>query len=361
MSSLKKIRDRICSVTATRQMTSSMKVVAVSRLKRKYAEFLKTISFADEMNRVMRRLIRSIRERQESLARSGNDTQLSLPILINGNGKDQRYVVVVVTSDDGLSGASSLQILKQAQKTIDYLLEQKKSIHIFMYGARGGEILQRLYPDIPVIVIKQKHYQKVKTYLNAERISVNIIESFHQNRFDVCLIVYNQFKSIVSQVPVVEQIVPNKIFLKDNPWSFLTEKTEAEYVRSDSLGRKKITLKQSQFLSAIGGVDVLPSLQGAIFRSDLSGGKRPPFVYDYEPTDIALLEMMLPQYLTAYIYRVLLETEVSDNAARLMAMDNATRNAGDMLDTLNQLYRRERQTRITTDIAEVSAGSAQGG
>ena len=82
-------------------------------------------------------------------------------------------------------------------------------------------------------------------------------------------------------------------------------------------------------------------------------------MYDYEPSDIGLLESVLPQYITAYVYRVLLEADVSDNAARLMAMDNATRNAGDMLDRLGQVYRRTRQTRITTDIAEVSAGTLQ--
>ena len=352
---MRKIGDRIHSVTATRQMTASMKVVAVSRLKKKHEEFLESIPFADEMNRVVRRLLRSIQMRQSIEP----DKKMKLPTLMNGNGRDQRYVVVAVTSDDGLSGASSLQVMKQVQKVVDYLQEQGKDIHIFTYGVRGSEVLKRTYPDLPVIVIKQKKTQVMNAYANAERLASDIMESFHRDRFDACLIVYNQFKSIVSQVPVVEQIVPNKLFLRENPWDFLNHPDETDYMRRDALGQKKIKLKRSGFLSAIGGAEILPSLQGVIFKTDLSGGKRSPYLYDYEPSDVGILERILPQYLTAYIYRVVLEAEVSDNAARLMAMDNATRNAGEMLTNLNRIYRRTRQARITTDIAEVSAGSTQ--
>ena len=355
MSSLRKLKDRMQSIRSTRQMTASMKVVAVSRLKKKHAAFFKTVPFADEMNRVIRRLVRSLRLAQEMHP----ETPLRLPRFLNGNGKEQRYVVVVITSDDGLSGASQIQVINHTRKLVDYLLEEGKDIHLFTYGVRGTTILQRLYPDLPVIGIRQKKSAELTAYLNAERLAADIMESFHRDRFDVCLVVYNQFKSIVSQVPTIEQLIPNKIFLKTNPWDFLNQDTHSDYRRSDALGRNKIALKKSSFLSAIGGADILPSLQGAIFKSELTSGKRLPDAYDYEPSDIGLLEAVLPQYLTAYVYRVLLEADVSDNAARLMAMDNATRNAGEILDRLGKIYRRTRQTRITTDIAEVFAGTLQ--
>ena len=354
MSSLRKLKDRIQSIKSTRQMTASMKVVAVSRLKKKHAAFLKTVPFADEMNRVIRRLVRSIRLSQEMHP----ERPIRLPRFLNGNGKDQRYVVVVITSDDGLSGTSQIQVINHTRKLVDYLLEENKDIHLFTYGVRGTTVLQHFYPDLPVIGIRQKKTKELTAYLNAERMAADIMESFHRDRFDVCLVVYNQFKSIVSQVPTVEQLIPNKIFLKENPWNFLN-RDPTDYRRSDALGHPKIALKKSSFLSAIGGADILPSLQGAIFKSELNTGKRLPDAYDYEPSDIGLLEAVLPQYLTAYVYRVLLEADVSDNAARLMAMDNATRNATDILDRLGKVYRRTRQTRITTDIAEVYTGSLQ--
>ena len=354
MGSLRKIRDRIHSVEMTRQMTSSMKIVAVSRLKRKHATFLEAIPFADEMNRVVRRLIRSLKMKQEMSIWKNNPENIKWPPLLNGNGQENRYMVVMITSDDGLSGTSSLQVISTTRNVIEHLKEQKKEVFVVAYGIRGADTLKRLCPDINVIVIHSKKAKEMSAYLNAERLTGDIIKSFSRDRFDVCLVVYNQFKSIVTQTPIVEQVIPNKIFLKENPWAFLTK------IDSPVEQRKK-TLRRSPFLSAIGGVDVLSSLKGAIFKTDLSGGKRSPYLYDYEPSELGILTHILPRYLTAYIYRVILEAEVSDNAARLMAMDNATRNAGDMLNDLDRNYRRMRQTRITTDIAEVSGGSAQGG
>lgn len=356
MSSLKKIGDRIASVQSTHQVTASMKVVAVSRLKKQYAAFLKTQLYAEEMNRMIRRLIRSATVRQDDLIWENSDKLLHLPPLLKGNGKDKRYVVVVVTSDDGLSGASNLQVIQQARVVIDYLSEQKKDIQVFAFGTRGADILKRFYPQMHFAVLKRKAHRESGPYLDAERLAADIIEAFYQDRFDTCLVVYNQFKSVVSQRPVVEQLIPNKIFLQENPWAFLMNTDDADYVGRDILGQKKITLKKSSFLTALGGVDMLTPF-GALDKDDLKTGKRPVEAYDYEPSDLGILELILPQYIVAYVYRVLQESEVSDNAARLMAMDNATRNAGDMLQDLNKQYRRLRQSKITTDIAEVFSGA----
>lgn len=350
MSSLKKIGNRIQSVKATRQVTASMKIVALARLKKIHASFLKMTPYAEEINRMKRRLIRSATTRQENLIWQCSNTVLPLPPLLKGNGKDGRYVVVVVTADDGLSGKANLTVVLQAKRVVEYLKKQGKEIYIVAFGTRGADILKRFYPNEEIVVLKRKTSQDGNPYLDAERLAGEMIDAFYGNRFDVCLIVYNQFKSIVSQRPTVEQIIPNKLFAPENPWSFLLDE-EADYIQRDVLGQRKVKLKSSHFLKAIGGPEILSSL-GALDDGALKAGKRPPEAYDYEPSDIGMLEMMLPQYIVAYIYRVLWEADVSDNAARLMAMDNATKNADDMIQDLTTRYRRQRQSKITTDLAE---------
>lgn len=356
MSQMRAIKNRIRSVQTTRQITATMKVVALARLKRRHAEFLQTVPFAEEMNRVVRRLIRSVRFRQERLFEQNQNKVLTLPTLINGNGREKRYVVIVMTSDDGLSGTAAAQVVSKAGQLIDYLKRQDKEIHVFFYGVKGSDILKRRYPDLPIIIIRQKKERVQKGYAHAERIASDISELFHRDRFDVCLVVYNQFQSIVSQKAVIEQVVPNQLFLPENPWNFLNQTEEELPV---ALRQRREKWKKSAFWSAIGGEDVLPSLQGEIFKADVGQGTRPADAYDYEPSDLKALNRVLPRYLTAYWHRVILESQVSDNAARLMAMDNASRNADDMLDRLNKTCRRIRQTTVTTDIAEASAGSIQ--
>ena len=356
MSQLRALKNRIRSVQTTRQITATMKVVALARLKRRHAEFLQTVPFAEEMNRVVRRLIRSVRMRQEQMVAENQRTALALPSIINGNGRDKRYVVIVMTSDDGLSGTAASQVVAKAGQLIDYLKQQGKEIHVFFYGVRGSDILKHRYPDLPVIIIRQKKERVQKGYAHAERIASDITELFRRDRFDVCLVVYNQFQSVVSQKAVIEQIIPNQLFLPENPWQFLNQ---AEEDMPAAVRERREKWKKSAFWSAIGGEDVLPSLQGEIFKADFGQGTRPVEAYDYEPTDVIALNRILPRYMAAYWHRVILESEVSDNAARLMAMDNASRNADDMLERLNKTCRRIRQATVTTDIAEASAGTLE--
>lgn len=356
MSSLKKTADRMRSVRSTRQVTASMKVVAVSRLKKKHRLFLKTEPYTQEIQRMIRRLIRHATLRQENLMWQGDEAVLPLPALLKGNGADNRYLLVVITSDEGLSGGAMMQVVQKTEEVISYLEGQGKKVLLFCFGRRGAELLKRRYPHMPLTCVEAKAFRTDTSYLDAERLALNLISAFNHNHFDVCLVIYNHFKSIVLQRPTIEQLIPNKLFTDDNPWRFLIETEEADYRRRDALGSPKITLKKSGFLKALGGADVLSSY-GQIDTALLHTGKRRPDVYDYAPSDIALLEAVLPQYVVAYAYRVLLEAEVSDNAARLMAMDNATRNAGDMLTALEKTYRRTRQTKITTDIIEVSFGA----
>ena len=128
MSSLKKIADRIKTIKSTYQVTSSMKVVAISRLRKLQTAFLKTTPYMSEMNRVIRRLIRSATKRQDDLLWQGDTTLLPLPKLLKGNGKDERYILTVITSDDGLSGSSNVQVVQKTQEVIKYLQKEKKDI-----------------------------------------------------------------------------------------------------------------------------------------------------------------------------------------------------------------------------------------
>ncbi len=359
MSSLKKIAERIKSIKSTYQVTSSMKVVAVSRLRKLHGAFLKTSPYMDEMNRMIRRLIRSATLRQDNLIWQGSEEVLPLPPLLKGNGKDERYVVVVITSDDGLSGSSNVQVVKKAQEIVKYLKKNKKQISLLCFGTKGAEMLKRIYesePQVRIVVLKRKMSAKSETYLEAERLAVDLISAFNQDRFDVCLFVYNQFHSVVSQRPTIDQLIPSKLFAGENPWQFLIDTNDLDYVSRDALGQKKISLKQSTFLKAYGGAEMLAPL-GALDTDLLNPATRPADSYDYEDGDITILERTLPQYMTAYMHRVLLETEVADNAARLMAMDNATRNAEDMLHLMQKVYSRTRQGKITTDITEVVSGA----
>ncbi len=359
MSSLKKISERIKTIKSTYQVTSSMKVVAVSRLRKLHEAFLKTTPYIDEMNRMIRRLIRSATVRQENLMWSGSNEILPLPPLLKGNGKDERYIVVVITSDDGLSGSSNVQVVKKAQELIKHLKHEQKKITVLGFGTKGAEMLKRLYaPDetIRVVTLKRKIAVKGETYLDAERLSVDLVEAFNQDKFDVCLMVYNEFRSVVSQRPTIDQLIPSKMFSGANPWQFIIDTNDLDYISRDVLGQKKYALKQSAFLKAYGGVEMLSPL-GALDADLLKPATRSVDAYDYEGGDLTILERILPQYLTAYMHRILLETDVADNAARLMAMDNATRNAEDMLKMMQKIYSRTRQSKITTDITEVVSGA----
>lgn len=360
MSSLKKISERIKSIKSTYQVTSSMKVVAVSRLRKLHDAFLRTSPYMDEMNRMIRRLIRSATSRQDNLIWQGSDEILPLPTLLKGNGKEEaRYILVVVTSDDGLSGPSNVQVVKKTQEVVTYLKKNGKKATLLCFGTKGAEMLKRLYgesKDVRILTLKRKVAAKSETYLDAERLSVDLISAFNQDRFDVCLFIYNEFHSVVSQRPTIQQLIPSKTFSGENPWQFLIDTNDLDYIGRDALGQKKISLRQSAFLKAYGGAEMLSPL-GALDADLLKPATRLPETYDYEEGDITILERVLPQYVTAFINRVLLETEVADNAARLMAMDNATRNAEDMLKMMQKVYSRTRQGKITTDITEVVSGA----
>jgi F-type H+-transporting ATPase subunit gamma len=334
-----------------------MKIVALSRLRKLHNAFLKTENYVIEMNRIIRRLLRSATERQAKLMWSGSDEVVSFPPLFTGNGRDGRYLVVAITSDNGLNGASNVQVIQKTVEVIEYLQSQKKEITILCFGTIGSDIIKRFNLNEKIYTIKRKFSDGSEPYLDAERLTVGLLNEFDRDRFDVCMLVYNKFKSIVSQRPTIDQVIPNKICVGKNPWQFIIDTNDPDYIKRDVFGEKKISLQQTALLKAL-GIDAFTHL-GALSDDFLAASTRLPESYDYEPSDLEILHQILPQYLVSYINRVLLETEVGDNAARLMAMDNATKNAEDMLKQLKKQYSRTRQSKITTDIIEVVSGSLE--
>ena len=350
MTSLRRIKERIQGVKSTRQITSSMKVVALARLKRLHQNFVKTEAYSLEITRMVRRLLRSVAQKQEELnAQSLEDISL-IPDVLAGRKEEKNFLIGIVTSDDGLSGISNFQVVEKAIEVIHYLEGQGKKVHVVCLGEKGAEILKRLL-DRSILTFSRKSHNNSSLYTDAEVITACLLEEFYKRRFDTCLLVHNQFKSILVQKPTISQLIPNKLFSEENPWDFLIKNKTPDYVKKDALGQEKIVLSDSNFLKAIGGAKVLsPTLN--VSRSLINEGVRDTWLYDYSPSDEEILLEILPQYLTACVYRILIETDVSDNAARVMTMDNSTRNADQMLENLRKIYAKTRQNIITTDLVE---------
>ena len=353
MRSMKQLRQRISSVKGTRQMTATMKVVALARLKKKHAKLLQTTPYLVEMDRIVRRLIRAVSVRQEQ-----EDTSL-LPSLLTGSGCDEKYMVAVITSDTGLNGGAIWSVLQKTQELVDYLLNQKKQVQLISFGTHGAAFLKRAFPNLAVHVIPRKSVDKEQGYLSATRLATDLIEAFQRKKTDTCLCVYNHFENMAIQHPTIRQLIPNQSFENENPWHFLARPDDL-YRRRNSSGKSRFSSKEAAFYKAV-GQKKLAGPWGRLNTEILTATTRRPEAYDYEPNEKMLLEKMLPIYLTAYVHTILLDSAVCDEAARLIAMDNATHNADEMLSDLAREYRHLRQDRITNQTIQLMSGVMSGG
>ena len=353
MQSMKQVRNRMNSVAGTRQMTATMKVVALAKLKKKHARLLEAMPYLTEMNRMMRRLIRSVSVHQES-----SEIPL-LPSFLTGNGQDTKYVVVAITSDTGLNGGNSIAVLQKTSELINYLLLQKKEVQIFSFGTKGESFFKRNFPHLPLHTLARKALEKEQGYLSAGRLVSDLIQAFDEERIDTCLAVYNHFENMAVQYPTIRQLIPNHEYENENPWDFLIYPEES-YKRKNTLGQSHLVLKKAQFYKALGHQN-WATPWGQLNTEILHATTRRSEAYDYEPTDTALLNKIWPTYLTAYVHTILLESSVCDEAARLMAMDNATHNADEMLADLAREYRHLRQDKITNGAIQLMNGTMAGG
>jgi len=226
------------------------------------------------------------------------------PQLLAGNGKDQVHLLVIVTSDRGLCGSFNVGVVRAARKRIGELREQGKEVKLLCLGRKGRDMLRRDYGSLVVDTVLG--IEKGFSFETASDIAQKIASMFEAGEFDVCTIVFNKFVSVMSQ---------------DVTWQGLIPATAGD-VEDDEAG------------------------------NDLGGA-----VYIFEPDEFEILEELLPQNMGVQVFRSLMESQASEHAARMTAMDNATRNAGDMIDRLNLQYNRTRQAAITTEITEIVSGA----
>ena len=225
----------------------------------------------------------------------------SAPRLLAGTGRDQVHLLVVMTSERGLAGAFNSSIVRLARQRIDTLLGQGKVVKVLTVGKKGREQLRRDYGGLLIGHVDMSEVKKLG-YVNASEIARQIMARFQDGEFDVATIFFNRFQSVISQIPTAQQIIPASF------------------------------------------EDTVDSASSAA-------------LYEYEPSEETILADLLPRSITTQIFTALLENAASEQGARMSAMDNATRNAGDMIDRLTIQYNRSRQAAITTELIEIIAGA----
>jgi len=292
MASLKDLRNRIASVKSTQKITSAMKMVAAAKLKRAQLQAEAARPYAERMERMLGELAAGVQ------GRSG------APPLLAGTGNDETHLIVVVTSDRGLCGAFNSSVVRSARQRIAQLLDEKKTVKVYCVGRKGRDQLRRFYGNLIVDAIEGIGRQAIQ-YAEAEGIANKVTSMFGAGEFDACTIIYNRFKSAISQVVTRQQLIPFAV----------------PEVKEDE---------------------------------DEGGGHG---VYDYEPEEAEILADLLPRNLGVQVFRSLLESFASEQGARMTAMDNATRNAGDMIDRLTLTYNRTRQAQITKELIEIISGA----
>jgi F-type H+-transporting ATPase subunit gamma len=290
MPSLKSLRVRINSVKSTQKITSAMKMVAAAKLRRAQEQAEAARPFAERMSRMLSSLA-------GSLAGGGG------PELLSGTGKDQVHLIVVTTSDRGLCGGFNSSIVRGARQLIRQLLGEGKTVKIMTVGRKGRDQLRRDFGKLIVDSMEDVGKRRL-AFSDAQRVTDRIVAMYQAGEFDVCTVVYNRFKSAITQVVTRQQIIPFPV-------------------------------------EAGGGNAATES--GAI--------------YEFEPDEEEILAALLPRNLAVQVYRALLENAASEQGARMSAMDSATRNAGDMIKRLTLNYNRTRQAMITKELIEIISGA----
>ena len=231
---------------------------------------------------------------------SGISDKENAPKLLSGTGNDKVHLCVVMTSDRGLCGGFNSNIIKKAKSYFSKILEEDKDLKIITVGSKGNDQLKRIYGDKIIENISFKE-SKNANYFDADKVGKMVIEKFKAGEFDVCTIFYNQFKNVITQIPQAQQIIP------------LNVENSEEDKSEDS--------------------------------------------YEFEPDEDEILSNLLPKNISTQIFKAMLENSASEQGSRMSAMDNATRNAGEMVDKLTIEYNRSRQAAITKELIEIISGA----
>ncbi len=295
MPSLKDLRVRIASVKSTQKITSAMKMVAAAKLRRAQEQAEAARPYAERMERMLSSLAAA------SVGKEG------APELLAGKGRDQVHLLVVGTADRGLCGGFNSSIVREVRRRIAALRKTGKTVKLLCVGRKGRDQLRREFGDAIIDTVEDVARPRLH-FEAAESIAKRVAQMFEAGEFDVCTIYYARFKSAISQIVTAQQLIP--------------------FAPAEADGAQ----------TAASGGDSLA-------------------VYEYEPSEEDILAALLPRNLAVQVFRALLENSASEHGARMTAMDNATRNAGDMIDNLTLTYNRTRQAVITSELIEIISGA----
>ncbi len=289
MPSLDDLKKRIKSVKSTQKITKAMKMVAAAKLRKAQENAEKGRPYSKKMQNIILNLTRSISDPKNA------------PKLLSGTGNDKTYLCVVLTADRGLCGGFNTNICKLAKTSFKKILNEKKNLKIITVGSKGFDQIKREYGKY---VVKKYSFKEKKqiTFKEADTVGNEIIRLFNQNEFDKCILFFNNFKNVITQIPQAQQIIP-----VDNN----STKSQEE--------------------------NFLP--------------------YEFEPDEDEILEDLLPKNISTQVFKAFLENAASEQGSRMTAMDNATRNAGDLVDKLTINYNRSRQASITKELIEIISGA----
>ena len=290
MPSLDDLKKRIKSVKSTQKITKAMKMVAAAKLRKAQENAEKGRPYSQKMQNIILNLTKSI-----------NDPQ-NAPKLLVGTGKDKIYLCVVLTVDRGLCGGFNSNICKLAKTNFKKILSEGKELKIITVGTKGLDQIRREYGKYVIKKFSFKNKKQI-TFTEAETIGNEIINLFKQDQFDKCILFFNNFKNVITQIPQAQQIIP----AENNS----SKKEEEEN----------------------------------------------PIFYEFEPDEDEILEDLLPKNISTQVFKAFLENAASEQGSRMTAMDNATRNAGELVDKLTINYNRSRQASITKELIEIISGA----
>ncbi|KQQ45451.1 MULTISPECIES: F0F1 ATP synthase subunit gamma [Rhizobium/Agrobacterium group] len=289
MPSLKDLKNRIASVKATQKITKAMKMVAAAKLRRAQEAAEAARPYSQRMGAVLANIAQAV---EADVA----------PVLMTGTGKDDVHLLVVCTAERGLCGGFNSQISRFARDRARKLISEGKTVKIMTVGKKGYDSLRREFASNIIERIELRDVKRVG-FENADGIAKKIIARFNAGEFDVCTLIYSEFKSVISQVPTGLQLIP----------------------------------------AAAPAADAVQPTTTAI--------------YEYEPDAASILEDLIPRNISVQVFRALLENVAGEMGAKMSAMDNATRNAGEMIHKLTLSYNRQRQAQITKELIEIISGA----
>jgi F-type H+-transporting ATPase subunit gamma len=290
MPSLKDLRGRINSVKSTRKITQAMKMVAAAKLRRAQAQAEAARPYAQRMEAILASLGAAVA------------TSPDAPRMLVGTGGDRVHLLVVVTADRGLAGPFNTQVGRLARARVRALEAEGKQVKLLTVGRKGATYLKREFASRVVGEVNFAGKKRVD-FADAEAIALQVAGLLEEGGFDVCSLVYNRFRNVISQIPTEQRLIPT------------------------------------------------PLPEGAAVAEG------PQALYEYEPAEDQILATLLPRNLAIQIYRAILESTAGEHGARMNAMDNATRNAGEMINRLTLNYNRTRQANITRELIEIISGA----